>query len=46
MKTVKETLQKCSSLSLRAIRSYLESKHSIEMSETVLARVKRGAFNG
>ena len=45
MKTVKETLQKCSSLSLRAIRAYLESKHSIEMSETVLARVKRGAFN-
>jgi DNA mismatch repair protein MutS len=46
MKTVKETLQTCSSLSLRAIRAYLESKHSIEMSETVLARVKRGAFNG
>lgn len=41
MKTVKETLQKYSSLSLRAIRAYLESKHSIEMSETVLARVKR-----
>jgi hypothetical protein len=44
MKTVKETLQKYSSLSLRAIRAYLESKHSIEMSETVLARVKRGGI--
>ncbi len=45
MKTVKETLQKCSSLSLRAIRAYLSSEYSIEMSETILARVKRGTFN-
>jgi DNA mismatch repair protein MutS len=45
MKTVKETLQKCSSLSLRAIRAYLQSNYSIEMSETILARVKREAVN-
>ena len=45
MKTVKETLQKYSSLSLKAIRTYLSSKHLIEISETVLARVKREAFN-
>ena len=41
MKTVKETLEKYSSLSLKAIRALLSSKHSIEMSETVLARMKR-----
>jgi DNA mismatch repair protein MutS len=41
MKTVKETLQKYSSLSLKAIRSHLSSKYSIEISEAVLARVKR-----
>ena len=41
MKTVKETLQKYSSLSLRAIRAHLSSKHSIEMSEVILGRVKR-----
>ena len=41
MKTVKETLQKYSSLSLKAIRAHLSSKYSIEISEAVLARVKR-----
>jgi len=41
MKTVKETLQKYSSLSLKAIRGLLSSKYSIEMSETVIARIKR-----
>jgi DNA mismatch repair protein MutS len=42
MNTVKETLQKYSSLSLKAIRAHLSSKYAIEMSETVLARIKRG----
>ena len=41
IKTVKETLQKYSSQSLKAIRARLSSKHSIEMSEAVLARIKR-----
>jgi hypothetical protein len=41
LKTVKETLQRYSSLSLKAIRAHLSSKHAIDMSETVLARIKR-----
>jgi DNA mismatch repair ATPase MutS len=45
MKTVKETLQKYSSLSLKAIGAHLHSKHSIDISETILSRVKRNMFN-
>ena len=45
MKTVKETLQKYSSLSLKAIGAYLYSKHSIDISETILSRVKRNMLN-
>jgi len=41
MKTVKETVQKYSSLSLKAIRGLLSSKYSIEMSEAIIARMKR-----
>ena len=41
METVKTTLQTYSSLSLKAVRAYLSSKYGIEMSETVLARIKK-----
>ena len=40
MKTVKETVQKYSSLSLKAIRAHLSSKYSIEISEAVLGKIK------
>jgi cytochrome c2 len=41
METVKTTLRAYSSLSLKAVRAYLSSKYGIEMSETVLARIKK-----
>jgi DNA mismatch repair protein MutS len=41
METVKTTLRTYSSLSLKAVRAYLSSKYGIEMSETVLARIKK-----
>jgi DNA mismatch repair protein MutS len=44
METVKTTLKTYSSLSLKAVRAYLSSKYGIEMSETVLGRVKNGTF--
>jgi DNA mismatch repair protein MutS len=40
MKTVKDTVQKYSSLSLKAIRAHLSSKYSIEISEAVLGKIK------
>jgi DNA mismatch repair protein MutS len=41
LQTVKETLQKYSSLSLKVIRGHLSSKHSIEISEGVLGKMKK-----
>lgn len=41
LETVKETLNRYSSLSLKAIRAHLHSKHGIEMSETVLGKMRR-----
>ncbi len=41
LETVKMTLQKYSSLSLKAIRGHLSSKHSIEMSESMLGKVRK-----
>ena len=41
LETVKDTLQKYSSLSLKSIRAHLSSKHSIEISETVLSKMRR-----
>ena len=38
---VKETLEKYSTLSLKAVRAYLSSKHGIEMSETILGKAKK-----
>ena len=38
---VKSTLKKYTSLSLKSIRAQLSSKHSIEMSETVLGKMKK-----
>jgi DNA mismatch repair protein MutS len=41
LEIVKNTLQKYSSLSLKAIRAHLSSKHSIEMSESILGRIRK-----
>jgi cytochrome c2 len=41
METVRTTLRAYSSLSLKAVRAYLSSKYGIEMSETILTRIKK-----
>jgi hypothetical protein len=41
IETVKSTLKKYTSLSLKSIRAQLSSKHSIEMSEAVLGKMKK-----
>ena len=41
METVKSTLKKYTSLSLKSIRAQLSSKHSIEMSESMLGKMRR-----
>jgi cell shape-determining protein MreC len=41
LETVKMTLKKYSSLSLKAVRAHLSSKHSIEMSESMLGKVRK-----
>jgi DNA mismatch repair protein MutS len=41
IETVKSTLKKYTSLSLKSIRAQLSSKYSIEMSETVLGKMKK-----
>lgn len=41
IETVKSTLKKYTSLSLKSIRAQLSSKHSIEMSETMLGKMRR-----
>ena len=44
MEKVRETLQMYSSLSLKSIRSFLSSTHGIEMSETVLGRMRKELY--
>jgi DNA mismatch repair protein MutS len=41
LETVKSTLKKYTSLSLKSIRAQLSSKHSIEISETMLGKMRR-----
>jgi DNA mismatch repair protein MutS len=41
LEIVKSTLKKYTSLSLKSIRAQLSSKHSIEMSEAVLSKLRR-----
>jgi DNA mismatch repair ATPase MutS len=41
VETVKSTLKKYTSLSLKSIRAQLSSKHSIEISETMLGKMRR-----
>ena len=41
LETVKTTLKKYSSLSLKAVKAHLSSKHSIEMSESMLGKVRK-----
>jgi hypothetical protein len=42
METVRNTLEKYSSLSLKSIRAYLASTYAIEMSESVLGKIRKG----
>jgi DNA mismatch repair protein MutS len=42
LQTVTDTLKTYSSLSLKAIRAHLSSKHAIEMSETALGSIRKG----
>jgi DNA mismatch repair protein MutS len=41
IETVKSTLKKYTSLSLKSIRAQLSSKHSIEMSEAILGKMRK-----
>jgi hypothetical protein len=41
IETVKSTLKKYTSLSLKMIRAHLSSKHSIEISEIMLGKMRR-----
>ena len=41
VETVKSTLKKYTSLSLKSIRAQLSSKHSIEISETILGKMRK-----
>jgi len=42
METVRSTVEMYSSLSLKSIRAYLSSKYGIEMSETMIGRIRGG----
>jgi DNA mismatch repair protein MutS len=44
LETIMDTLRKYSTLSLKSIRYNLSSKHEIEISETVLGKMRKGTF--
>ena len=44
LKTIMDTLQKYSKMSLKSLRAYLSSKHEIEISEVMLGKMRREKY--